>query len=42
MSAVVLAVVVMLVLLRVDLPSMHRLFVPTAPAQYGPDNAPRP
>jgi 4-hydroxybenzoate polyprenyltransferase len=42
MSAVVLAVVVMLVLLRVDLPSMHRLFVPTAPAQYVPDNAPRP
>jgi 4-hydroxybenzoate polyprenyltransferase len=36
MVAVTAAVVVMLVLLRVDMPSMHKLFTPTAPAQYGP------
>lgn len=36
MAAVVLAAVVMTVLLRVDLPGMHRFVTPTAPAQYGP------
>ena len=36
MLSVIAAVIVMLVLLRVDLPAMHRFFVPTAPAQYGP------
>lgn len=43
MAAVVAAALAMVVLLRVDLPLMHRLFLPTAPAQYGPDGgAPRP
>jgi 4-hydroxybenzoate polyprenyltransferase len=37
MTAVVATTVVMLVLLRVDLPGMHRLVTPTAPAQYGPE-----
>lgn len=37
MASIVAATVAMLVLLRVDLPVMHRLFTPTAPAQYGPD-----
>jgi 4-hydroxybenzoate polyprenyltransferase len=41
MTAVVGAAVLMLVLLRVDLPQMHRLFTPTAPAQYGPENLPK-
>jgi 4-hydroxybenzoate polyprenyltransferase len=36
MASVVGAAVLMLVLLRVDLPVMHRFFTPTAPAQYGP------
>ena len=36
MTAVVLAAAVMIVLLRVDLPGMHRFVTPTAPAQYGP------
>ncbi|MFN8580514.1 MAG: UbiA prenyltransferase family protein [Gemmatimonadaceae bacterium] len=37
MSAVAAAALIMLILLRVDLPAMHRLFTPTAPAQYGPE-----
>ena len=37
MVAVVATTVVMVVLLTVDLPGMHRLFTPTAPTQYGPD-----
>lgn len=36
MLSIAAAVVTMLVLLRLDLPRMHRLFSPTAPAQYGP------
>jgi 4-hydroxybenzoate polyprenyltransferase len=36
MASIVACALVMLVLLRVDLPVMHRLFTPTAPAQYGP------
>jgi hypothetical protein len=36
MAAVVATTVVMVVLLTVDLPAMHRLVTPTAPAQYGP------
>jgi len=39
MSAVVLTAMVMVLLLRVDLPAVHRFVTPTAPAQYGP--APR-
>jgi 4-hydroxybenzoate polyprenyltransferase len=35
-ASVSASVVVMVVLLRMDLPAMHRLFTPTAPAQYGP------
>lgn len=37
MASVIAATLVMVVLLRVDLPVMHRLFAPTAPAQYGPE-----
>jgi 4-hydroxybenzoate polyprenyltransferase len=37
MVAVIAATIVMVVLLRVDLPAMHRLVTPTAPAQYGPE-----
>ena len=37
MTAVVATTIAMIVLLRVDLPVMHRLVTPTAPAQYGPD-----
>lgn len=37
MAAVVATTIVMVVLLTVDLPAMHRLFTPTAPTQYGPD-----
>jgi decaprenyl-phosphate phosphoribosyltransferase len=37
MTAVVATTIAMLVLLVVDLPVMHRLVTPTAPAQYGPD-----
>ena len=36
MVAVVLTSLAMVVLLRVDLPAMHRFVAPTAPAQYGP------
>jgi 4-hydroxybenzoate polyprenyltransferase len=36
MTAVVSTTIVMVVLLVVDLPAMHRLVTPTAPAQYGP------
>jgi 4-hydroxybenzoate polyprenyltransferase len=36
MASIVACTIAMLVLLRVDLPVMHRLFTPTAPAQYGP------
>lgn len=36
MSAVVATTIVMVVLLRVDLPAVHRFVSPTAPAQYGP------
>jgi 4-hydroxybenzoate polyprenyltransferase len=36
MASVIASVVVMMILLRVDLPTLHRLFTPTAPAQYGP------
>jgi 4-hydroxybenzoate polyprenyltransferase len=36
MTSVIVAALVMLVLLRTDLPAMHRFFMPTAPAQYGP------
>lgn len=36
MSAVIATTVVMVVLLRVDLPAVHRFVSPTAPAQYGP------
>jgi hypothetical protein len=36
MLSVTAAAIAMLVLLRVDLPRMHRIFIPTAPAQYGP------
>lgn len=39
MTAIVACAVVMVVLLRVDLPVMHRIFTPTAPAQYGPDGS---
>lgn len=38
MVSVGAAVVAMLVLLRVDLPVIHRIFTPSAPAQYGPRN----
>ena len=38
MLAVVSTAVLMLVLLWVDLPAAHRLFTPTAPAQYGPSS----
>jgi decaprenyl-phosphate phosphoribosyltransferase len=37
MTAVVATTIAMVVLLTVDLPGMHRLVTPTAPAQYGPD-----
>ena len=37
MTAVVATTVAMVILLTVDLPAMHRLVRPTAPAQYGPD-----
>lgn len=37
MAAVVATTAAMIILLAVDLPVMHRLFTPTAPAQYGPD-----
>jgi hypothetical protein len=37
MVAVVATTVAMVVLLVVDLPVMHRLVRPTAPAQYGPE-----
>jgi hypothetical protein len=36
MVAVVTTTLLMLALLWIDLPSAHRLFTPTAPAQYGP------
>lgn len=36
MTAVVVTSAVMIVLLRVDLPGIHRFVTPTAPAQYGP------
>ena len=36
MAAVVATTIAMVVLLWVDLPAMHRLVTPTAPAQYGP------
>lgn len=36
MAAVVATAVIMIALLRVDLPSVHRFVTPTAPAQYGP------
>lgn len=42
MTAVTGAALLMLVLLRVDLPAMHRLFTPTAPAQYGEERVPPP
>lgn len=35
MLAVVSTALAMVILLRVDLPQMHRFFTPTAPAQYG-------
>jgi 4-hydroxybenzoate polyprenyltransferase len=35
MTAVVATTIVMVILLRVDLPAMHRLVTPTAPTQYG-------
>ena len=37
MTAVVATTLVMVVLLRVDLPVLHRFVTPTAPAQYGPE-----
>ena len=37
MTAVVATTVAMVILLSVDLPAMHKLVTPTAPAQYGPD-----
>ena len=37
MAAVVATTAAMIILLAVDLPVMHRLVRPTAPAQYGPD-----
>jgi 4-hydroxybenzoate polyprenyltransferase len=37
MAAVVATTIAMVVLLTVDLPVVHRLVTPTAPAQYGPD-----
>ena len=37
MTAVVATTIAMAILLTVDLPAMHRLVTPTAPAQYGPD-----
>ena len=37
MAAVVATTIAMVILLAVDLPVMHRLVRPTAPAQYGPD-----
>jgi decaprenyl-phosphate phosphoribosyltransferase len=37
MTAVVATTIAMVVLLVVDLPGIHRLVTPTAPAQYGPD-----
>jgi 4-hydroxybenzoate polyprenyltransferase len=37
MAAVVATSIAMVVLLRVDLPVVHRFVTPTAPAQYGPD-----
>ena len=40
MASVVATSIVMLVLLRVDLPALHRIFTPTAPAQYGPRASP--
>lgn len=36
MAAVIATTAVMIILLAVDLPVMHRLFTPTAPAQYWP------
>lgn len=41
MAAVLGATVAMVILLWVDLPAMHRLVSPTAPAQYGPDGSSR-
>jgi hypothetical protein len=38
MTAVVATTIVMIVLLRVDLPEMHRLVTPTAPTQSVPEN----
>ncbi len=37
MAAVVTTTIAMVILLTVDLPVMHRLVSPTAPAQYGPE-----
>jgi 4-hydroxybenzoate polyprenyltransferase len=37
MAAVVATSIALFVLLTVDLPAMHRLVTPSAPAQYGPD-----
>ena len=37
MTAVIATTLVMVVLLRVDLPGLHRVVTPTAPTQYGPD-----
>jgi len=36
MAAVVATTVLMIVLLRVDLPALHRFVTPTAPVQEGP------
>lgn len=36
MAGVLVTTVVMVVLLRVDLPAIHRFVTPSAPAQYGP------
>jgi decaprenyl-phosphate phosphoribosyltransferase len=36
MTAVVVAAVALVALLRTDLPGLHRIVTPTAPAQYGP------
>jgi hypothetical protein len=37
MLAVISTALLMVVLLYVDIPAMHRFFTPTAPAQYGPE-----
>ena len=37
MAAVLATTAAMVILLAVDIPAMHRLFTPTAPAQYGPE-----